>query len=121
MPSATTIILLAAVGAGAYYVYGRPTTEIEPATEIKPTTEIQPAYVEPKQANIPRVTKIIKPDNTPAPILIKPLLPAPIAIKPIPAPIVITQPQIISGLWAPKYRPRLLRQMEKNGGLPPGF
>jgi len=109
MPSATTIILLAAVGAGAYYVYA------------KPTTEIKPAWVEPKQANIPRVTKIIKPDNTPAPILIKPLLPAPIAIKPIPAPIVITQPQIISGLWAPKYRPRLLRQMEKNGGLPPGF
>jgi len=107
--STTTIILLAAVGAGTYYVYGRP------------TTEIKPVWVEPKQANIPRVTKIMKPDNSPAPILIRPLLPAPIAIKSIPAPIVITQPQTNSSLWAPNYRPRLLRQMEKNGGFLPGF
>ena len=105
--STTTIILLAAVGAGAYYVYA------------KPTTEIKPAWVEPKQANIPRATKIIKPDNTPAPILIKPLLPAPIAIKPILAPNVIKQSD--AALWGAKYTPRLLRQMEKNGGFLPGF
>ena len=117
--SATTITLLAAVGVGAYYVYGRPTTEIKPATEIRPITEIKPAYVEPKQANIPRVTKIIKPDNPPAPILIKPLLPAPIAIKPIPAPNVIGQSD--AALWGPKYTPRMLRLMEKNGGFAPGF
>jgi hypothetical protein len=120
MPSATTIILLAAVGAGAYYVYAKPTTEIKP-TWVEPQYE-NPATVHiapPKQANIPRVTKIIKPDNTPAPILIKPLLPAPIAIKPIPAPNVIGQSD--AALWGPKYTPRMLRLMEKNGGFAPGF
>ena len=90
MPSATTIILLAAAGAGTYYVFGRP------------ITEVKEKWVEPNHASMPWVTKFIKPDtptfNT-----------------------VITDWTTLEPLNTPKFRPRLLRQMEKNGGLPPGW
>ena len=90
MPSANTIILLAAAGAGTYYVFGRP------------ITEVKEKWVEPKHANMPWVTKFIKPDtptfNT-----------------------IITDWNTLEPLNTPKFRPRLLRQMEKNGGFPPGW
>ena len=58
MPSTSTLLLLAAAGAGAYYAFGRP------------ITEVKPVWVEPKHANQPWVTNFIKPDDVPAPTVI---------------------------------------------------
>ena len=52
MPSASTIILVAAAGAGIYYAVGRPIEEVK-----------APAWVEPKHDTMPEVKIFIKPDD----------------------------------------------------------
>jgi len=56
MPSATTMLILAAAaGAGIYYTYGRPIDEVK-----------EPAWIEPKHDNSPEVKIFIKPDDAPS-------------------------------------------------------
>lgn len=56
MPSATTIVVLAAAtGAGIYYAFGRPIEEVK-----------EPAWIEPKHDLSPNVTNFIKPDDAPS-------------------------------------------------------
>lgn len=92
MPSTTTIVLLAAAGAGAYYAFGRPITVPKPAP-----------WIEPKHTKSPEVTIFIKPDDPP--------------VK-----TVITDFQTNEVLSAPKYKPgSFMDKYVKKRGFPPGF
>jgi hypothetical protein len=79
-------------GAGAYYAFGRPITEVQPQ-----------AWVEPKHDTMPEVKIFIKPDDPP--------------VK-----TVITDFQTGQVLSAPTYKPgSFMDRYIKKRGFPPGF
>ena len=92
MPSPTTIILLAAAGAGTYYVFGRP------------ITEVKEKWVEPKHTNMPWVTKFIKPDTPTFNTVVTDWN----TLEPL------NTLKVVPGGFMDRY-------MKKRGGLPPGW
>ena len=91
MPS-PAILLLAAAGAGAYYVFGRP------------ITEVKEKWVEPKHASMPWVTKFIKPDTPTFNTIVTDWN----TLEPL------NTLKIVPGGFMERY-------MKKNDGFPPGW
>ncbi len=93
MPSATTLVLLAAAtGAGIYYAYGRPINEVK-----------APEFIEPKHDNSPGVKIFIKPDDAPSQTI-------------------FTNVKTGEVLNPPKYRPgSFMDRYIKRRGAPPGW